>query len=132
MAWPFFLPFLACFITNYFRNCLTVPKLRTILQLHCKLCIANSHCFQSLVNEKSGPPEPVGGGGGASSSHLSPYWPAIAALCNDIMTSSQKFILACVFHAMPHFGSNISNTSLCQATSTVYLQFSISYTTKYM
>ena len=41
-------PFLlspAHFLANYVKNCSNVPKLRTILQLHCRYRIANLVCF---------------------------------------------------------------------------------------
>lgn len=49
---PLFLLSSAHFLANYVPNCPTVTKLRTILQLHCRLSIANLLFFKSLFNKK--------------------------------------------------------------------------------
>lgn len=54
--WPLFLLFSARLLATCVKNCSTVPKLKTILQLHCRHTIASSLCFKSLACVRTPPP----------------------------------------------------------------------------
>ena len=56
--WPLLLLFSARFLAICVKNCSTVPKLKTILQFHCRHTIANSLCFNSLACAQTPPPPP--------------------------------------------------------------------------
>ena len=55
--------------------------------------VSLTHLTFNRWSTKKGDLRSLWGERGAHPPHLSPYGPAIAALCNNIMTSSQKFIL---------------------------------------
>ena len=52
----------AHFLGNYVQNCSTVAKLKTILQLLFASTLSLIHFIYIVGQQKSGPPEPVGGG----------------------------------------------------------------------
>ena len=54
--WPLLLLFSARFLAICVKNCSTVPKLKTILQFHCRHTIANSLCCKSLACAQTPPP----------------------------------------------------------------------------